>query len=358
MVKGAILVKENDLENKALEALRNALKDVSFVEPVEERRGLQTAGVDWNRQVRFRLPDQEIVLLVEVKDSGEPRFARNAVNQLLRLQRASSSAYGVLIAPWISPAAASICQEAGVGYVDLAGNCRLTFGTIHVERTGKPNPFTTKRDLRSLYSPKASRILRVLLDNPRRAWKLQALADEAEVSLGQAHKVKSLLVDREWLRQDATGMVLSKPAELLAEWASSYSHRSNQSHPYYILETPGKTEESLAAVCSRLGVRYALAAFSAAARYAPFVRYQRVYAYVEEGRLDELAQSLSLKEVSSGANLVLWIPYDDGVWYRTRAFADAQVTSGIQAYLDLQSMHERGAEAARFLLEQEIQPQW
>jgi hypothetical protein len=351
-------VKEDDLEIKAIEALRDVLKDVSFVESVEERREAESAGVHWDWQVQLRVLDQEVTLLVEVKNSGEPRFARDAVNQLLRSQRALPGSYGILIAPWVSPAAASICQEAGVGYVDLAGNCRLAFGTVHIERTGKPNPFATKRDLRSLYSPKASRILRVLLNDPRRPWKLQTLADEAEVSLGQAHKVKSLLADREWLRQEAEGILLSNPSELLAEWVSSYSHRKNETHLHYIQETPGKTEENLTAVCLRLGIRHALAAFSAAARYAPFVRYQRVYAYVQEGRIEELVQSLQLKEAPTGANLVLWIPYDDGVWYGTREFAGTQVTSDIQTYLDLQSVHERGVEAAHFLLEQEIKPRW
>ncbi len=37
--------------------------------------------------------------------------------------------------------------------------------------------------------------------------------------------------------------------------------------------------------------------------------------------MEELVGSLSLKEVSSGANLVLWIPYDDGVWYGTKTFS-------------------------------------
>jgi len=101
-----------------------------------------------------------------------------------------------------------------------------------------------------------------------------------------------------------------------------------------------------------------LAAFSAAARHAPFVRYQRAYAYVQEGRMEELVKSLHLKEVPSGANLTLWIPYDAGVWYGAKEIASANVTSSIQTYLDLQSMHERGDEAARFLLEQEIKPQW
>lgn len=358
MVKGVFLVKRLDLAHKAIEALRTTLKDVSFVEIVGERYEPESAGVGWDWQARLRLPDEEVELLVGAKHSGEPRFVRDAVNQLLVAQRAVPGAYGVVFAPWISPAAALICQEANVGYVDLAGNCRLTFGSVHIERTGKPNPFAEKRDLRSLYSPKASRILRVLLDDPRRAWKLQALADEAQVSLGQAHKVKSLLADREWLRQDAEGIALSNPAELLAEWAGNYSHRKDKAHLYYIQETPAKTEEGLVAVCSRLGIRHALAAFSAAARCAPFVRYQRVYAYVQEDRVDELVEALQLKKAPSGANLALWVPDDDGVWYGARELAGVQVTSTLQTYLDLQSLHERGEEAARFLLEQEIKPRW
>ena len=65
-------------------------------------------------------------------------------------------------------------------------------------------------------------------------------------------------------------------------------------------------------------MRYALAAFSSAARYAPFVRYQRAYAYVDKEALEGFVQLLHLKEVPSGANLILWTPYDEGVWYGTR----------------------------------------
>ena len=351
-------MKENDLVERAVEALRSALTDISFVKLAEERRESNSAGAFWSRQMRLRLPDQEIELFIEAKNIGEPRFARDAVNQFLRYQDAASASYGVFIAPWISPAAAQICQEAGVGYVDLAGNCRLSFGTVHIERVGNPNPFAEKRDLRSLFSPKAARVLRVLLHAPRRPWKLQSLAEEAQVSLGQVHKVKSLLANREWLLTNTDGIVLSKPMELLAEWAGNYSRRKNKQYQYYILQTPDKAEEELAATCSRLGIQHALAAFSAAARYAPFVRYQRAYAYVHQERLEELVQSLRLKEVPSGANLILWIPHDEGVWYGIRELAGIQVTSDIQTYLDLRSMHERGDEAARFLLEHAIKPQW
>jgi hypothetical protein len=53
---------------------------------------------------------------------------------------AVAGAYGILVAPYISPQSARLCVENGIGYVDLAGNCRLSFGSVYVERDGKPNP--------------------------------------------------------------------------------------------------------------------------------------------------------------------------------------------------------------------------
>jgi hypothetical protein len=68
-------------------------------------------------------------------------------------------------------------------------NNTLTFGQVYIEQEGEQNPFAEKRDLRSLYSPKAARVLRVLLTDPKKAWRVQALAEEAEVSLGQVSNV-------------------------------------------------------------------------------------------------------------------------------------------------------------------------
>ena len=52
---------------------------------------------------------------------------------------------------------------------------------------------------------------------------------------------------------------------------------------------------------------------SAAARTAPAVRYQRVFAYVA-CPAEDMASALELKEVSSGANVTLLSPYDAGVF--------------------------------------------
>ncbi len=120
----------------------------------------------------------------------------------------------------------------------------------------------------------------------------------------------------------------------------------------------GEVETELAAFCSRRGLRYALAAFSAAARLAPFVRYQRASAFIDEEASAQIVQALDLKEVSTGANVSLWTPYDEGVWYGVKKVDGATETSPIQTYLDLHSMHGRGEEAADSVLNEVIIPAW
>lgn len=346
----------------ALKAIEACLADVPFAqlmvsggwEPIAD--GPRPAVV-----VRLALPDREQVLVVEVRSSGQPRLIREAVNQLLRYLREFPGAYGVVVAPYISSAAAEICAREGIGYVDLAGNCRLAFDQIYIRREGNPNPFATKRDLRSLYSPKAERVLRVLLANPSRAWRVQSLAAEAEVSIGQAHNVKKLLTDREWVRAEPAGLVLVEPEMLLAEWAVEYDPRRSQSRDYYSLKSVSDVEYDLAETCAARGVRCALTGFSAAARLAPAVRYQRASAYVD-GDPDAIAETLSMKRVSTGANMTLLSAYDAGVFYGTKSIGEASdqvmVASPTQVYLDLYKLPGRGEEAANAILEEVIRPLW
>ncbi|HSB71933.1 MAG TPA: type IV toxin-antitoxin system AbiEi family antitoxin [Candidatus Methylomirabilis sp.] len=261
------------------------------------------------------------------------------------------------MAPYISQQSAQICTENGIGYVDLAGNCRLSFGRVYVEREGRPNPIPQRRDLRSLYSTRTTRVLRVLLLDPKKTWKLQPLAREAGVSLGQVYNVKKLLADREWIRTEKQGLRLVDPGPLLTEWSQNYSYRRNAARDFFSLDAPPDIESKLATACRDGGIQYALTGFSAAARLAPMVRYQRVMAYVN-GDPDGVVKTLGLKEVPSGANVALLSPYDDGVFYGAADVNGIQIVSSVQAYLDLIGFRGRGEEAATFLLEQVIQRQW
>jgi hypothetical protein len=244
-----------------------------------------------------------------------------------------------------------------VSFIDLAGNCRLSFDGVFIERQGIPNPFSEKRTLRSLYSPKATRVLRVLLSAPGKSFRVKELSADARVSLGQVSNVKRLLVDKEWVREGKQGLALVEPEQLLSEWAQNYSFRRNRANELYSLESIPNIEAALAQFCQENDVRYALTGFSGAARLAPVIRYQRVSAFVE-GRKDAVASALDLKPVASGANVTLLSPYDEGVFYGSRSISSVEIASPIQLYLDLVSFRGRGEEAATAILEEEIRPTW
>ncbi len=348
---------ETEILRKAENALRTSLEKVPFlkVTTVERSRTAADMGVDILATILVGQKQQ--VIIAEVKCNGQPRMVRTAAYQLQRYLKDNPKSYCMVVAPYISPKAADICAKEGIGYLDLAGNCRITFDQVFIQQEGNRNPFAQKRDLRSLYSPKAARVLRVLLNNPKRPWKVQPLADEASVSLGQVANVKSLLEDREWITSGDAGFLLSTPELLLAEWAETYDFRKNTARNYYTLKSVPEIEADLAFACESLGITYALTGFSAAARYAPSVRYQRVMAYATRDP-EDIAGTLSLKEVSSGSNVTLLAPYDEGVLYGSQSIDGIRVAAPVQTYLDLLSIKGRGEEAASALLEGVIKKSW
>jgi len=349
MVK--IMRKPENIEQKARDALSDCLQDIPFL--CVESWG--DSNVDLN--VAVLLDGAEQTLLVEAKNNGEPRYARQAVNQLLRKLQNLSKAYGVFIAPYISHQAAKICRNANIGYIDFAGNCMLSFGKVYIQIEGKPNPFTQKRILRSLYSPKSERILRVMLASGPREWKVIDLAKEAVVSLGLISNVKKILTDREWVDSQTIGFSLSEPFSLLEEWSQNYSYRQNQVASFYTMLPIPAFESRLEEVCQTRNIPYGLTGFSGATRLAPMVCYQQAMAYVV-GDLQKLANLLEIKPVTTGANVVLMIPYDEGVLYNSQKVDGVRVVSPVQMYLDLHEYRGRGEEAAQALFDEILQTKW
>lgn len=296
-------------------------------------------------------------LAVEVLSNGEPRSIRVALATLPELRRAYPDARPMLVAPYLSAASSELCQQAGVSYSDLAGNFHLDLGNIVLHYEGYPNPFTKKRPLTRLFTPTNERLMRVLLDDPKRTWTTQELAAAAHISLGQVSKVKDRLVEQEWMDATRGKIALLRPEKLLLDWRKAYDYsRSTITNCYTMTPLP-EIERLLLEHAARQGRRCALASFSAAARIAPHVKHNRAVAYFE-GDPASLASSLTLKEVSSGANVQILTPYDEGVFLGSQVREGLAVTSPIQTYLDLNSQKGRGEEAAQFLLEHEIRPSW
>lgn len=351
-------MKIKNLEQKAQEALLACFQDIPFLEAPQEVTNLYDLGVDFALRVVNRREEIPYLLIVEIKNSGQPRYVNEAINQLKIYQnRLENNTYGVLLAPYISKRSARICKENNLGYVDLAGNCYLSFSSVFIQREGNPNPYTQERELKSLFYPKSERILRVLLTAGPKDWLTEELADESDTSLGQVSNVKKYLGNQGWLDNETKKLRLQQPFELLAAWAENYTFRKNEIQEYYSLKSPAETEVLLSNTCRELGLRCSLTGFSGGARYVSMVRYQRVMTYLEDG-FDRIAGAIGLKPVTSGANVMLFKPYDSGVFYSSRLIDGAPVVSPIQAYLDLNSYRGRGEEAAQAILDKVIRELW
>ena len=175
LLKMASTLKESGLVRTAMESLAEVLREVPFLSQSSLRpeRLSREPRADFIVSIRTPAPARtqrhsQRRLVCEVKSSGQPRIAREACLSLAEFARQDQRAYPVFIAPYISPAAAEVCEEYKAGYLDFAGNCRLAFDSVFIHKEGFPNPTVATRDLRSLYSPKAERVLRVLLARPVR----------------------------------------------------------------------------------------------------------------------------------------------------------------------------------------------
>ena len=349
------MLKEADVSRKGLLIFRDILSDVPSltIDSIEE---LPAKDMPDYRATLQGEGFKQIVYL-EIKTLGTPKSTREAVNLLVRRIQNDPASYGIFVAPYIAPRSAAICKEAGIGYVDLSGNCFIAFRQIFINREKSGNQFPFKTGLSSIYSPKSERILRVLLVYPYRTWKAIDLAKEAQVSLGMITQVSKKLIEEEWLKKTSQGISLIQPENLLADWSNNYTIKRNVQFNYYSMKPLQDLEMEIANTCNKMNIPHALTGFSASNRLAPMVRGQRAMIYVSRD-IDSVAENVGLKPVESGANVILIQPYDDGVFWNAKTIGDLEISEPVQVYLDLKRYPGRGEEAADFLFREVINPRW
>lgn len=305
--------------------------------------------------VRVRAGNLVRNLIVEVKSIGEPRMAEQAITQLLRMAAAFPQSYPVFGAPYVSRRAREICKAAGVGFIDLAGDAYLRFGSVLVDKAGVDGKPLERRSLRSLLAPKATRVVRALLEAPTEPRRITDLADRTSMSVGGVFRVVDLLETKGLVvRGPGKALTVPEPGRLLLEWARDWSVDKSETRRYFSFErTPEAIISRIAAAAKDTGSRYALTGMAGASFVAPFVRYEDVWAYVAAGS-ERLIDQLELRPVSSGANVVLLEPYDQGVFTGVREIRGSQVVSNVQLFVDLYNYPARGREQAEEILERAI----
>lgn len=343
------------IEREVAAALEHILTDIPFVtvHSVGLSERFQNYEIDALLEVEIEGKPYKIVL--EVKSSGQPKPIRAAIEQVARSAlHIGGNPIRVVGAPFITEAARLLCIDEGVGYVDLAGNCRIVEPNIYISHHGGAKPKAAQRELKSIFAPKSAQILRVLLRHADRAWKVTDLAEAAEVSVGQVSNVRKALVEREWADVEPDGLRLTNRDALLRDWRAHYTPPIGERQSFYTALHGKMLETALAdalAEANRAG-RAAAASFTAADWLAPYGRVPTTYLVAEPKALGALVDHLKLKPVESGANVEILIPDEEQPFIDMRQpRSGLWTTSPLQTFLDLGAAGERGVEAADHLLE-------
>jgi hypothetical protein len=346
------MMKEQELLEQGSEELKLVLGRVPSLAGIAPHlTSTVWAGSDTGIDLLFELemPEGPVRLAVEVKANGQPRHVQSAIHSLSYYVHRAGPAYPVLIAPYLSEQSRHICEEAGLGYLDLEGNCRLAFAGIYIEREAPPSPKTIRKDAAALFTPKSTRVLRALLRDPYRSWKVQDLADAAGVSIGQASNVRKALLDKEWAIPDVEGLKIKDPDDLLDGWRAAYRPPPGETHEYYTPRHGDALTDALRSLAD--GPGQVVAGGQTAARWlSPYLRSPMEFFYTDRTGLDALSKALLLVPKERGGNVTVTVVKDEGVLLdRIMPVPRLWTTGIVQTYLDLFTMGDRGQEAAEFL---------
>ncbi|MFO7929284.1 MAG: type IV toxin-antitoxin system AbiEi family antitoxin [Candidatus Humimicrobiaceae bacterium] len=358
------MISEKETTNKIERIAKEIFNSIDFVEILEAIACREGSFANWIPDLQMCVQARngtKYRIIFEVKSTGQPRFARMAVNQLREFISNRENIYGVFASTFISEDSQKICKDNSIGFLDLAGNCFFNFDNIYISVEGRKNPYPTTRPLKTIFNSKSSRVLRVLLQNPGKLWFVKDLATEAKISIGQASLVKNRLLEYEYISPVKMGrkvkFKLVKWNKLLNEWANNYSYKKNNINSYYSIQDIDKIENNIAKYFDSRKNNYAFTLTSGGSLVAPFLRYNTVFLYLQ-GNSGKLAKDLDFKKVDSGPNVSILEPYDGGIFYGLQKIDGKVVVSDIQLYLDLINYKGRGEEAAEFLLEQRIREKW
>jgi hypothetical protein len=372
----------NQTERIVAEALRTQL-------PVKGLPGVFIQNVREQPEQPFdisfelRSGPNQVQVLGEIKPNFTPRLLEEIGPWIRRLKSLRTDVSVAVLAPMLSPQAQAFCIQNGIDFLDLAGNVFINVpGKFTLQRNGmraRSLPTAASENARSanVFSGRFSRVLRVLLENPR-PWTVTEIARELEaestrfsarlpeaevdfrISLGSVSKAVASLEEQLGVRRRGTAVIVAEPLRLLQQWGEKYKERYRW-RLRSSFQTSNPFGMELAAITQGISpiIRgaFAFSGAIAAASDAPFVDIDVVDVFVINGESEAKLRDFK-SQPGTGPKLRFITPYDAGVFMYSKQVGTAPVVSPIQAYLDLYARGGRDLKQAEYLLTNTIQAQW
>lgn len=266
---------------------------------------------------------------------------------LALIDKLNKDTINVVVGPYISERGSELCKENHLNYFDVCGNSYFSSSSIYISEKGNKNTQVEHKESKNLFSNHSfvsSKIIRRILEDVNKVWKIKYLSKELGCSIGQVSKVMNKLIQNGYVSKTDDGYKLIDSKGLLDDWSEEYSNHDSISIKCYSLDKITKIEEELRKL-NKKGIKTYLTGFSGGVRYAPVVNYNKVHFYASKKDIKKIEEQLDLKEVDSGENVVIMIA-DEAVTMDSREIKNDTVVSPVQAYLDLKKLKGRGEEMA------------
>jgi hypothetical protein len=254
-------------------------------------------------------------VVVEARRSFEPKDVQDVANRVRFLGRVAGDVPFLVIAPWFSDRSQRLLMDAGINYLDLVGNVRLTanYPALYVHRQSQAPPPKRASSVPSLKGVKAGRVVRLLADvSP--PYGVHDLARYAAVTPGYVSRLLDMLEREALVARSRRGAVERTDWRgLLERRAETYGVFSSNALESYVC--PNGPAYALEVARDLRLPHVALSGSFAAGQIVSAAPPALLLLYATSDTTG-LVGSAGLLPADSGANVVIATPYDSVVMDR------------------------------------------
>jgi hypothetical protein len=309
-------------------------------------------------RVSYNLPDKNIDgyisirnhnFNVEIKSESNSAQVSSAIQALKNFSSIiKGSAIPLVAVPFMGEVGRKLCKEAGISWLDLSGNADISAHNLRLLITGQPNLFKGPGRPANPFASKSSRIARWLLIHSDKAMSQRELALKTDMDEGFTSRIISRL-EAEGLvgrKKDGTVQVLD-PGLLLDSWQEVNDFNKHQILKGHIAErSSSEVLKKLSNLLVKNEMPYAATGLCAAWLLNEYATFRIVTFYIKSPPSGDLLKELGFREESSGSNVWIVVPNDEGVFHGSNKVEGIRCVHPVQAYLDLFGHPERAKEAA------------
>lgn len=326
---------------------------------IVEAVGIGPLGATQDAILRIAAPDGKIVdVEIEFKESLQPALAMRLGEEL---KQRSAGTKSMVVAPFLSPSCREKLKKLGLNYLDFTGNVRISLDApgLYIEAEGADkNPVSSERNARTLKGSKAGRIARELVDFTSVPG-VRELASKSGIDPGYISRVFALLEAEALIRDRApsnsseSNRVGSRRGRRVVDWQALLRRWAVdaplEKRTTSIMCIDPRGAKATLCRLADWSDQYAVTGSFAAAEISPSAPARLLQVYVQNAQT--ALETLGLRQVESGANVMLMEPESPLPFLRSKVVGGTSYVAISQMAADLMSSPGRGPAEAEELID-------